>query len=129
MHKVGLIVYPNFQSLGLAAATVFEYANLLRADRAYQFVLVSEDGRPVMTSQSFSVNTQRLSDWQYDTLIVAGHNECRLPSEDLLDYIRHAPSHVERVASVCPGAFVLAAAGLLDGKRATTHWHHAQTFR
>lgn len=127
MHTVGLIVFPNFQVMGLAVGSVFEYANRMRGEVAYQFRLVSEDGGPVMTSQGFSVNTDRVRDATYDTLIVAGDNDCRLPAESLLDYIRTAPSR--RVASICTGAFVLAAAGLLDGKRATTHWLHAQAFR
>ena len=63
MHTIGLVVYPNFQSLGLAVASVFEYASLVRGERVYQFRLVSEEGGPVMTSQSFSVNTDRLRDW------------------------------------------------------------------
>src|ERR1700761_1249938 len=129
MHNVGLVVYPNFQALGLAVASVFEYANLLRGERVYQFRLVSEDGGPVMTSQTFSVNTDRLRDSTYDTLIVAGDNDCRLPPLSLLDYVRDAPNQCRRVASICTGGFVLAAAGLLEGKHATTHWVHADAFR
>ena len=129
MHTVGLVVYPNFQALGLAVASVFEYANLLRGERGYQFRLVSEEGGPVMTSQSFSVNTDRLRDSTYDTLIVAGDNECRPPPASLLDYIHDAPSQSRRVAAICTGTFVLAAAGLLEGKHATTHWFHAQDFK
>jgi transcriptional regulator GlxA family with amidase domain len=129
MHTVGLVVYPNFQSLGLAVASVFEYANLFLGEKAYQFRLVSEDGGPVMTSQSFSVNTDRLRDSAYDTLIVAGDNECRLPPASLLEYLRNAPGQSRRVAAICTGAVVLAAAGLLEGKHATTHWFHAQEFK
>jgi transcriptional regulator GlxA family with amidase domain len=57
MHTIGFVVFPNFQALGLAVASVFEYANLYLGEQAYQFLLVSEDGGPVMTSQHFSVNT------------------------------------------------------------------------
>lgn len=129
MHSIGLVVYPNFQSLALAIASVFEYANLLHSEKVYQFRLVSEEGGPVMTSQTFSVNTERLRDSTYDTLIVAGDNECRLPAASLLEYLRNAPTQTRRIASICTGAFVLAEAGLLEGKHATTHWFHASNFK
>ena len=129
MHTVGLVVYPHFQSLALAVASVFEYANLLRGEEVYQFRIVSEHGGAVMSSQGFSVNTEPLAKAGYDTLIVAGDNECRLPSATLVDFLQRAPFHSRRIASICTGAFVLAAAGLLDGKRATTHWYHARDFK
>ncbi|WP_394780793.1 GlxA family transcriptional regulator, partial [Undibacterium sp.] len=129
MHTIRLVVYPNFQALALAVAAVFEYANLLHSNQVYDFRVVSETGGAITSSQVFSVNTETLQDSAYDTLIVAGDNECRLPPQSLLDYIRSAPEHSRRVASVCTGAFVLAAAGLLGGKRATTHWFHARSFR
>ncbi|WP_322046587.1 GlxA family transcriptional regulator [Paraburkholderia sp. J67] len=128
MHTVGLVVYPGFQSLALAVSSVFEYANLLHREAAYELRIVSEHGGPVATSQGFSVHSEALASEGYDTLIVAGDNECRLPPATLVDYVRHAPLRSRRIASICTGAFVLAAAGLLEGKRATTHWFHARAF-
>ncbi|QDE39504.1 GlxA family transcriptional regulator [Luteibacter pinisoli] len=129
MKSIRLLVYPGFQAIALAVATVFEYANLSLDEPAYDFRIVAETSGLVPSSQGFSVHAEPLDDAAYDTLIVAGDNECRLPSRRVLAYVRQSVTRTRRVASVCTGAFVLAAAGLLEGKQATTHWHHAHRFR
>jgi AraC family transcriptional regulator, transcriptional activator FtrA len=62
-----------------------------------------------------------------DTVVVPAWQDLDAdPPADLLDALRTAHARGARIASVCTGAFVLAAAGLLDGRRATTHWRHAE---
>lgn len=129
MHNVALVVYPQFEALSLSVSSVFECANLLRGEPAYAFELVSETGGAITTAQGFSVNTTPLDAQGYDTLIISGYLDFRLPTPPLLEHVKAAVAHARRVVAMCMGTFVLAEAGLLDGKRATTHWLHAPAFR
>jgi transcriptional regulator GlxA family with amidase domain len=126
MLKIGMVVYPGFQPFGLTAMSVFEFANAQSDRPVYETMLVSEGGGPVRSCQGYSVDTVSFRRRAFDTLMVLGDNACGAAPDKLMDYLRAAPGQVRRVTSVCTGAFVLAEAGLLDGKRATTHWFYAR---
>lgn len=124
MHEVGLVLYPDFQILGLSMCSVFEWANIVAQTPFYAWTLVSEDGGFVHSSAGPSVDTKAFSELRFSTLIVLGDNNATDKTPGLLDYIyKSSQGSTQRVASVCTGAFALAKAGLLKGRMATTHWN------
>lgn len=94
----------------------------------YDFRVAAVEPPPLVSDAGFSVDTpyvlEELED--ADLIAVPAWRVGDPPPEELLDALRRAVDRGARVMSVCTGAFVLAAAGLLDGRRATTHWRHAQ---
>src|SRR5665213_333457 len=135
-RQIAILVYPGVQSLDFAGPLeVFTGAEELieatgRRERGYEVRLLSHDGRPLQTSSGLTV-TPHASIGRalapIDTLIVAGGQGCMEAAADrvLLEWISQVAVTARRTASVCTGAFLLAAAGLLDGRRATTHWASA----
>lgn len=126
MQRLGFVVYPGFNVLSLAELAVFEFANRAAGTPIYEVEVLSEAGGPVRSSMGVTVDTAAVGDRQYDTLIVAAGLDLPAPSPGLLQHLRDAPAHHRRIVATCTGAFVLAAAGLLDGRRATTHWFYAR---
>jgi len=129
MLTIGLIVYPGFQVLGLAMCAAFELANNAVDGPIYSIELLSEHGGTVLTSAGFGVQTVAFDQRPFDTLLVMGDNLIRETSSGMVAFLRNASQHTRRLGAICTGASALAEAGLLDGRRATTHWCHVPAFQ
>lgn len=126
MLRIGYVLPPGFQMMSLAAVSAFELANLTAGKKLYEIHALSEDGGPTPSSLGITVETRAFGAARFDTLLVSGVLQPVPSSAGLIRFVRSASRRCRRVVSICTGAFILADAGLLDGRRATTHWYFAR---
>jgi transcriptional regulator GlxA family with amidase domain len=131
-----IVAFEGVQSLDVTGPLeVFSGAQQLidtedRHARGYEVLIVSRERKPLRTSSGLTIVPHlsiRDAPAKVDTLIVCGGAGTRAAGTDrlLIDWISRTSATARRTASVCTGAFLLARAGLLDGRRATTHWFAA----
>lgn len=136
MRRAILVVFEGVQTLDLTGpAEVFAAAGRALGRPAYEVLVASASGGELSTSCGMTIRTNalaRITPRRSDTVLVAGGEEdpvtAAATDRRLVRWLQRAAVTARRLGSVCSGAFVLARAGLLDGKRATTHWSACDRF-
>jgi AraC family transcriptional activator FtrA len=132
-HRVVVVAYDRLALFELAiAAEVFGLPRPELPVAWYDFSVVSIDRGPLRATGAVRIDARhdlgRIA--SADTVIVPGWRDpAEAPPRRLLQAIRQAHRRGARIVSICSGVFVLAASGLLDGRRATTHWRYTEKLR
>ena len=130
-----VVVYPGLQSLDAVGpfevfAGATRVAQMLGRPGGYRVTLASTAGAPVFAASGVGLCTVPLPEAGelIDTLVLPGGDQAQAArrDEDLMSWVKSTAPRCRRVATVCTGAFLAAEAGLLDGRRVTTHWASAE---
>jgi transcriptional regulator GlxA family with amidase domain len=129
-RRIAFVVFPGFQLLDAAGPiAAFEIAGRHRPD-SYELAVLAPDAGAVASSSGVRMAAEALDDRLIDTIVISGGDGTRSLPElaKIVAWLRRVAPAARRVTSVCSGAYLLAEAGLLDGKRATTHWGRSDDF-
>ncbi|PWJ02771.1 AraC family transcriptional regulator [Streptomyces sp. NWU49] len=132
-YRVALIAFPGIRAFDVSVITEVYGAD--RTDRgvpAFDLRRVATGTTPIPMRGGLSLHPDRTLDWlaEADLVVVPGLDDHLTPAPPpVLDALRHAHARGTTLAALCGGAFTLAQAGLLDGRRAITHWNLVELFR
>jgi len=133
IRTMAILAVPGVQLLDVSGPLdVFAEANRQAGGERYRLLVIASAPGPIRSSSGAQLLPDHIigagAEPQIDTLLVAGapHASQMEPEPALLDWLRAVAPGARRYGSVCSGAFLLAAAGLLDGRRVTTHWADAE---
>jgi transcriptional regulator GlxA family with amidase domain len=131
MRRIVILAFEGAQTLDVTGPfEVFSIADRIAGGDSYSVEIVAPDGGAIRTGSGLAILPDRATSavrGPIDTLVVAGGDGVMRAVEDerLVRWVKRAAARSRRVTSVCTGAFMLARAGLLDGRRAATHWASA----
>lgn len=130
-RSLAVVVFDGFQIIDAAGPIgAFEVADVMAGGGRYGVRVLAPGGGEVASSAGVKMLARPLDDGAYDTVLVAGGQGTRDPANaaTLAPWLQAQAVTARRIASVCSGAYLLAEAGLLDGRRCTTHWGASEQF-